>query len=444
MSLPVSLYDELYQQKLTTPAKAVECIADQSNLIMGMGVGMPPALMQAVGDRARAGDFTRLNVYYMHGHNDILTTIFTPENMPYIKPHPLFMSHADRALAKMGNDRGEEWIHFVPCLFHQAGRLMTEAISPDAHIVTVSPMDKSGYFSLGTSPDYSATVIRKAKHVIVEVNENMPRTFGESLVHISDVNNVVEHTTPLMETIIGGSSELDEVIGKIVADQVPDGATIQMGIGGVPNATMRLLEEKNDLGLHSELFSPPMVRLIKKGVLNGRNKALLPYKHVFTLALGDRDMFDFMDNNPSIVGYPVCWVNNPSIIRQNNNLVSVNAAIEVDLSGQVNSEAISGHQFSGTGGQLDFVRGAYASEGGKSFIALHSTAKKGTLSRIVPKLLGGAVTDPRMDVMNVVTEYGMAELKGKSLQQRAAALIEISHPDFRDDLRAEAKKANLL
>ena len=440
----MAYFDDQYQSKLTTPEKAVEVIKDRSNLIMGMGVGQPPALMKAVGERARNGDFTRLDVYYMHGHNDHMKTIFAPENMPYVKPHPLFMSHADRALAKMGHERGEEWIHFVPCLFHQAGRLMTESISPDVHIVTVSPMDKSGHFSLGTSPDYSATVIRKAKHVIVEVNENMPRTFGECLVHISDVHAVVEHTCPLLETIVGSGSKEDEIIGRIIANEVPDGATIQMGIGGVPDATMRFLEEKNDLGLHSELFSPPMVRLIQKGVLNGHNKKLLPYKHVYTLALGDREMFEFMDNNPAVVGYPVSWTNNPSIIRQNNGLISVNAAIEVDLSGQVNSEAIGGHQFSGTGGQLDFVRGAYASEGGKSFIALHSTAKKGTLSRIVPRLLGGAVTDPRMDVMNVVTEFGMAVLKGKSLQQRAAALIEVAHPDFRDELISEAKKTGLL
>ena len=440
----MSMYDDMYQAKLTTPAKAVEAVVDKSNLILGMGVGMPPALMQAVGDRARAGDYSRLNVYYMHGSHASLETLFTPENMPVVKPHPLFMSGHDRQLAKMGYEKGEEWIHFVPCLFHQAGRLMTETISPDVFVVTVSPMDASGHFSLGTSPDYSATVVRKAKHIILEVNEQMPRTFGECLVHISDVDAVVEHNCPLMETIIGGGSELDEVIGKTIAEEVPDGATIQMGIGGVPDAVMRFLEEKNDLGLHSELFSPPMVRLIQKGVLNGRRKTLLPFKHVFTLALGDRAMFDFMDNNPSIVGYPVAWVNNPSIIRQNHSLISVNAAIEVDFSGQVNSEAIGGHQFSGTGGQLDFVRGAYASEGGKSFIALHSTAKKGAVSRIVPKLLGGAVTDPRMDVMNVVTEYGMAKLKGRSLQQRAAALIEIAHPKFREELTAEAKKMGMM
>jgi len=440
----VSIYTDQYAKKLTTPAQAVESIADKSNLILGMGVGMPPALCEAVGDRARAGDFTHLPVYYMHGSADAVETLFTPENIKVVKPHPLFMSGHDRALAKKGYEQGEEWVHFVPCLFHQAGRLMTETISPDTFLVTVSPMDKAGYFSLGTSPDYGATVVRKAKRIIVEVNENMPRTFGECLLHISDIDAVVENTKPLLETIIGSGGQEDDAIGRMIAERIPDGATLQMGIGAVPNAVMGYLSNHKDLGLHSELFSPPMVELIEKGVLNGRQKTLLPYKHVFTLALGDKAMFDFMDNNPSVVGYPVSWVNSPSVIRKNKNMISVNAAIEVDLSGQVNSEAIAGHQFSGTGGQLDFVRGAYDSDGGMSFIALHSTAKKGSISRIVPTLKGGAVTDPRMDVMDIVTEYGIAELKGRSLQQRTRALIDIAHPKFRDELEAEAKKMGML
>ena len=440
----MSYFADQYQQKCKTAEKAVEIIRDRSNLIMGLGVGQPPALMKAIGERARRGDFSQLNVYYMHGNSSHLETIFAPENMAVIKPHPLFMSAADRALAKMGHEKGEEWVHYVPCLFHQAGRLLTEHVVPDVHIVTVSPMDASGHFSLGTNPDYSSLVIRKARHVIVEVNKNMPRTFGECLVHINDVDQVVEHDCPLMETIAGEGSEADQAIGKLIADEVPDGATIQMGIGAVPTETMRHLENKNDLGLHSELFSPPMVKLIKTGVLNGHRKSLLPYKHVFTVALGDREMFDFMDNNPSVVGYPVSFTNSPRIIGQNTNMISVNSAFEIDLAGQVNSETLGQHQFSGVGGQLDFVRGAYVSPGGQSFIALHSTAKKGSLSRIVPRLSGGAVTDPRVDVMNVVTEYGIARLKGKSLQQRAEALIDIAHPEFRDELRSNARKSNLI
>lgn len=438
------LYTDMYEAKTTSAHDAVANIADKSNLILGMGASMPPALMKGIADRAQKGWFTNLNVYYMHATQAAHETLFVPELMNVIKPHPLFMSSHDRSLAKKGYDLGQEWVHFVPCLFHQAGRLLTESITPDCFVVTVSPMDKSGYFSLGTNPDYGATVVRKAKRIIVEVNENMPRTFGECLLHISDVDMVIENHVPLMETIIGGGSPEDDAIGQLIAEKIPDGATLQMGIGSVPNSVMSRLHSHKDLGLHSELFSPPMVDLIKRGVLNGRKKTLLPYKHVYTLALGDRDMFDFMNDNPSIVGYPVSWVNNPSVVRKNENMISVNAAIEVDFTGQVNSEELGGHQFSGTGGQLDFVRGAYAAPGGKSFIALHSTAKKGTVSRIVPHLIGGAVTDPRMDVQYIVTEYGVADMKGRSLQQRARSLINIAHPKFRDELSAEAKKMGMI
>ncbi|SCA55955.1 4-hydroxybutyrate coenzyme A transferase [Candidatus Terasakiella magnetica] len=440
----MSLYADLYEAKKTTAHDAVASIADRSNLILGMSAAMPPALMEAVASRAKQGWFTNLNVYYMHASEAATESLFVPELMHVIKPHPLFMSGHDRQLAKQGYAKGEEWVHFVPCLFHQAGRLLTESISPDCFVVTVSPMDKAGYFSLGTNPDYGATVVRKAKRIIVEVNENMPRTFGESLLHISDIDMIVENSPPLMETIIGGGGVEDEKIAHFIAERIPDGATLQMGIGAVPNSVMGQLESHKDLGLHSELFSPPMVELIKKGVLNGRRKTLMPYKHVYTLALGDRDMFDFMDDNPSIVGYPVAWVNNPSVIRKNENMISVNAAIEVDFTGQVNSESIGGHQFSGTGGQLDFVRGAYAAPGGKSFIALHSTAKKGTVSRITPDITGGAITDPRMDVQYVVTEYGVADMKGRSLQERAQALINIAHPDFREELSRDAHDKGMM
>ena len=441
----MSIYTDLYNEKKATAHDAVASIADRSNLILGMSAAMPPALMEAVASRAKQGWFTKLNVYYMHASEAAIESLFVPELMKVIKPHPLFMSGHDRQLAKQGHDAGEEWVHFVPCLFHQAGRLLTESISPDCFVVTVSKMDKAGYFSLGTNPDYGATVVRKAKRIIVEVNENMPRTFGECLLHISDVDMIVENSPPLMEIPRGGTGGIeDEKIGHYIAERIPDGATLQMGVGAVPNSVMGQLHSHKDLGLHSELFSPPMVDLIKRGVLNGRRKTLMPHKHVFTLALGDREMFDFMDDNPSIVGYPVSWVNNPSVIRKNENMISVNAAIEVDFTGQVNSESIGGHQFSGTGGQLDFVRGAYASPGGKSFIALHSTAKKGTVSRITPTITGGAITDPRMDVQFVVTEYGIADMKGRSLQERAKALIDIAHPNFREELSREAHEMGMM
>lgn len=439
----VSYYANMYQDKLCSAADAAKLVEDRKNLVLGMGTAMPPAIMAAVAERAKKGEFTRLPVYYMHASDAAVKTLLVPELMGVVKPHPLFMSAFDRALAKKGYEVGKEYIHFVPCAFHQAGKLLTEEIGVDCFVVQVSPMDRAGYFSLGTSPDYGATVVRNCKRLIVEVNRNMPRTFGECLLHVSEVDAVVEHTSPLMEAHSKDASVEDEKIAAFIAEQIPDGATLQMGIGGVPNSVMSFLSNHKDLGLHSELFSPAMVDLIKKGVLNGKRKKLFPFKHVYTLALGDREMFDFMNDNPSIVGYPVAWVNNPAVIAKNNDMISVNGAIEVDLTGQIGSEFVAGHQFSGTGGQLDFVRGAYASKGGKSFIALHATAKSGTLSRIVPRL-SGPVTDPRMDTHHVVTEFGLANLKGKSMQQRAELLIGLAAPQFRDELVIEAKKLGLL
>jgi itaconate CoA-transferase len=439
----VAYYDDAYQRKLVDPAQAVAPIKSGTNVILSMGVSQPPALMQAVADRARAGSLENIKVYYMHANEAATKTLLVPDLMETVRPCPLFMSAHDRALAQKGYAAGKNWVHYVPALFFQAPRLLTEHITPDVFLVTVSPMDKAGFFSLGTNSDYGATVMRHARRIIVEVNENMPRVFGESLLHISDVDAVVENHVELMEVAQKGASEEDTVIGRIIAEQIPDGATLQMGIGGVPNSVMEYLSNHNDLGLHSELFSPPMVNLIRKGVLNGRRKTVLPYKHVFTLALGDKDMYEFMDNNPSVVGYPVGWVNNPSVIRKNDSMISVNSAIEVDLTGQINSENLGGREFSGPGGQLDFIRGAYASKGGKSFVALHSTAKKGELSRIVCKL-SGPVTDPRMDSHHVVTEFGCVCLKGLSLAERARALAGIAHPKFRDQLLEEAKASGLF
>ncbi|MGB1027854.1 MAG: acetyl-CoA hydrolase/transferase family protein, partial [Rhodospirillaceae bacterium] len=370
----MSQYEDDYQRKVTTPAEAVSPIKSGSNVILSMGVSQPPALMEALAGRARSGSVEDLKVYYMHASEMAMKTLLVPDLMETVKPCPLFMSGHDRQLANAGLAEGKNWVHYVPCNFHHAPRLLTENISPDVFLVTVSPMDKAGFFSLGTNADYGATVVRHAKRLIVEVNPNMPRVFGESLLHISDIDAVVEHTAPIQEVPDKPFGEADEIIGRHIADQIPDGATLQMGIGGVPAAVMSFLRNHNDLGLHSELFSPPMVDLIKRGVLNGRRKSVLPMKHVFTLALGTRDMYDFMDNNPSIVGYPVGYVNHPAVIRKNDNMISVNAAIEVDLTGQINSESLAGQQFSGPGGQLDFIRGAYAAKGGKSFVALHSTA----------------------------------------------------------------------
>jgi len=432
----------LYDQKRINAESAADYLNDGDNLILGMSVAMPPALMAGVASALHQQQLKSLNLYYMHGTQALCDTLLVPELADQVCPRPLFMSGHDREALKRLNSH--TLMEFVPSTFHQVGRLLTEQIEPHCFMVTVSPMDKHGYFSLGTNADYGASVIRKARKVIVEVNENMPRTFGECSVHISEIDALIENHEPLIEIIGNPASRVDGLIAEHIVERIDDGDTLQMGVGGVPNCVLSFLRNHKNLGLHSELFSPAMVDLIQSGVMNGRLKNWMQHKHVFTLALGDKAMYDFMDDNPSIVGYPASWVNNPSIILKNRNMVSVNSAIEVDLTGQINAEQLAGHPFSGTGGQLDFVRGAYASNGGRSFIALHSTAKKGQISRIVPQLQGGTVTDTRMDTQFVVTEYGCVDLKGKSLPQRAQALIGIAHPDFRHDLDDKARALGLL
>ena len=431
-----------YDEKRLLPGDAVGLLKDSTNLILGMSVAMPPALLKALGEAFAKDQLPPLNIYYMHGTEALADSLLKNELEGKFTPRCLFLSSHDRkAIAGLQNPH---WVEFVPCAFHQVGRLLTRQTEPDCFMVTVSPMDKHGYFSLGTNADYGASVIRKARKVIVEVNPSMPRTFGECSVHISEVDALIESDRALSEVTEPEPSETDQLIARQVAEYIQDGDTLQMGVGGVPAAVARLLGSHKNLGLHSELFSPAIAALIQKGVINGREKRLMQHKHVYTLAIGDRAMYDFMDDNPSVVGYPASWVNNPAVIRKNPNMVSVNSAIEVDITGQINAESIKGTPFSGTGGQLDFVRGAFASHGGRSFIALHSTARKGTLSRIVPELSGGCVTDTRMDAHFVVTEFGCVDLKGLSLPQRARALIDISHPAFRAELEESARSRRLI
>jgi itaconate CoA-transferase len=279
----------------------------------------------------------------------------------------------------------------------------------------------------------------------VEVNKNMPRVFGDALLHISEVDAVVEHTTPLIEFKWPGPKPEDEAIGKLVAELVPDGATLQLGFGGLPNVIAMKLMDHKDLGIHTEVFGPAMVELIRKGAVTGRRKNLHHMKNVFTVAEGTREMYRFMHDNPSMESYPVSYTNNPDVIALNDNMVSINSIIQVDLLGQCNAEFLAGYEYSGTGGQLDYVRGAYNSRGGKSILAFYSTARKGQVSRVAPRLDSGAViTTPRMDVHYLVTEHGAVNLKGKSTRDRALGIISIAHPRFRDSLLREAENMYLL
>lgn len=438
------MYDALYKKKLMSSEQAVQLIDRKCNIAFGMAVSQPPALLEAIANRAKAKDFEELKVYYMHAEEPANNTILQYELMDVIKPHPAFIGSKERALMKQGDANGNrKVIFYVPNSFSHLPRYFRENISLDACVVTVSPMDKSGFFTLGTNNDYTSTAAKTAKKLIVEVNKNMPRVFGDSLVHISQVTAIVENDAPLVALNPRAPLPEDEKIGEAIAKLIPDGATIQMGVGGVPDAVCKYLTKHNDLGIHSELLSPGMVELIKQGVVTGRRKKLNHGKHVFTLALGNKEMYDYMDNNPSMESYPVDYVNNPSIIAQNDNVISVNALIEIDLYGQVNAESIHERQFGGPGGQNDFVRGAYLSNGGKSILAFESTAKQGKISKIVPKITD-VVTDLRIDTQYVATEFGIVNLKGLSSNERARQLISIAHPNFRDQLTEAAKGLHLL
>jgi itaconate CoA-transferase len=433
---------EDYAAKLTTPAKAVEGIADGSILCLALAVGMPGGLARAVADRILAGNLKDLNLYYQHSMKYSEETLIRPEVLSKVDARVFFMGDPDRKMVQIGLKEGRKYLSYVPVNFSQIPRALTEHIRVNTFLVTVSPMDASGHFSLGTNNDYASTVLRHCDRVVVEVNRNMPRVFGDSLVHVSEVHAIVENHAPLVQVPYKDPDEDSMKIGKCIAEQIPDGATLQLGIGNLPNAVAQLLGNRNDLGIHSELFSHALMRLVKSGVANGRKKTLHPRKHVFTFSIGDDELYQFINDNPSMESYASSYVNNIDIIAQHDNMMSVNTAVEVDLYGQVNGEFINGHQYSGSGGQFDFVKGASFAKGGKSFIGLKAAAKNGTISSIVPHVQ--MATDTRMDVEHIVTEYGCVNLRGRSTRERALALISIAHPNFRDELTKHAKSINLI
>ena len=433
---------EDYAAKLTTPAKAVEGIANGSTLCLALAVGMPGGLAKAVADRVLAGNLKDLNLYYQHSMKYSEETLIRPEVLSKVDARCFFMGDPDRKMVALGISEGRKYLSYVPINFSNIPRALTEHIRVNTFLVTVSPMDASGHFSLGTNNDYASTVLRHCDRVVVEVNRNMPRVFGDSLVHVSEVQAIVENHAPLVNVPYKDPDEDSMKIGKCIAEKIPDGATLQLGIGNLPNAVALLLENHNDLGIHSELFSHAFVRLVKSGVANGRKKTLHPRKHVFTFAIGDDEVYQFINDNPSMESYASSYVNDIHIIAEHDNMMSVNTAIEVDLYGQVNGEFVNGHQYSGSGGQFDFVKGASFSKGGKSFIGLKSAAKNGTISCIVPRVQ--MATDTRMDVEHIATEYGCVNLRGRSTRERALALISIAHPNFRDELMKHAKSINLI
>jgi itaconate CoA-transferase len=436
------VYETEYRSKLTTPDNAIELVPEQGTLSMGMAVSEPPALLEALERRIQAGTIKELKVYYSHSVTTAARTILKYEYLNVIKPHPFFPTAFERQLMQQGRGENRSAIFFMPGNFSAMPAILA-AIGIDVFIVQVTPMDKGGFFSCGTNADYTIPTARNAKRLIVEVNPRMPRTFGDSTIHISEVAAIVENDSPLAEFSSKPPSPTDAVIGKLVANLVPERATLQIGIGSVPNAVCAALANHRDLGVHTELMTPALAALIKCGAVTNRYKNLRRYKSVFTFAGGDGEFYEFLDDNSGMEAYSVDFVNDPYVIAHNDRVVSISAFLEIGLDGQVNSEAIGGLQYSAPGGQLDFVRGAQLSAGGKSILCAHSTACHGTVSRIVPAI-HGPVTDPRAEVQFVVTEQGVADLRGKSVPARAEALIEIADPRFRGELLRAAQNLGYL
>ena len=437
-------FADTYESKLTTPAEAVAAIPSDSSMAMGMAMAAPPALLKALAERARAGAVEALRLYYFEATSIAADTVLAYDLVDRIHPYCMFMTKADRATVKQGLTEDRKVLRYVPNTFHQAPRLMIEEIGIETFVCTVSPMDQHGYMTFGIGNDYSSKVGRAAKRLIVEVNRHMPRVLGSGAqIHVSEVSAIVEHDAPLLELPVRGGGAEEEAISRTIADMVPDGACLQMGVGALPNLVCAALGGRSDLGIHTEALCPGLVDLTLAGNVTNRRKHLNGGKTVYTFAMGQKAMYDFLDDNPSVESWPVDYVTNPFVIAQNDDVVSINGTIEIDLTGACNSEYMLGHQFSASGGQLDFVRGAYASKGGKSIIAATSTAAHGKVSRIVPRL-GGPVTTPRIDTHWIVTEHGKANMKGRSSTERAQALIGLAHPRFRDELTEAAKQQHLL
>ncbi len=333
---------------------------------------------------------------------------------------------------------------FIPNHLHLSAKHRLGYKKPNIFMTTVSPMDRHGYFSLSLSLTYELEFLKAADIVIFEVNENYPKTYGDTFVHIRDVDYLYESNRPVPELPIVEPSDKDMIIGGYISELVDDGSTIQLGIGGIPNAVAKSLENKKDLGIHTEMFTDGMVDLYKAGAITNKRKSIHKEKAITTFALGSKKLYDFIDDNPGIELRRGAYTNDPYVIGQNYKMVSINTSLQVDLTGQVCSESLGHVQYSGTGGQADTAIGAQMSSGGKSIIALYSTAKRDTISTIVPLLTeGAAVSLSRNDVDCVVTEYGVAYLKGREIRQRVDNLIAIAHPDFREEIKKKADELML-
>ena len=427
---------ELYKQKLVAVDDAPGFLRDGDTLIVPTGAAEPPELLTALSaQRHRFRDITVHQILAMrrYGYLDA-------ETVEHVRHVALFYGGATRAGGQQG------WVDFIPNYFSEIpAQIRRGRIAADAVFSLASPMDAEGYFSLSLGTDYTMAAIERARAVVLEVNPHVPYAHGNCRVHVSQVAAVVESETPIIEVGLPAIGPVQAAIGKYVADMIDDGSTLQIGFGGIPDAVVMQLVSKRDLGIHTEMIGDGILSLVECGAVNCERKNYLPGKIIATFALGSRKLYQFMHRNPMLEMHPVDYTNDPALAGRNDKLVSINATLQIDLLGQCGSESLGSLPYSGTGGQSDFVRAANRSQGGKSFITLPSSAKDGRISRIVPVLAPGThVTTSKNDIDHVVTEHGVAQLRGKSAKQRAQALIGIADPAFRDELRAQARAIHLL
>lgn len=421
----------IYQARLTSAAEAVGAVNSGNRVVVGHAAGAPQELLKALvaqKDRLRGVEMVHMLCLGDGG--------YLAEGMEeHFRFNGIFVGSNNRKAVEEG--RGD----YTPCFFHEFPSLFEKQLPVDVALIQVTRPNADGFCSFGVSCDYTKPGAERAKIVIAEANARMPFIGGDNLIHVSQLTHIVETSIPILELPLPKIGETERRLGEFCATLIEDGSTLQLGIGAIPDAVLMFLKDKKNLGIHSEMFSDGLIDLVELGVVNGSQKSIHKGELVATFLMGSQRLYDFVDNNPSVKMYPVSHVNHPTVVMQNSKMVSLNSCIEVDLMGQVGSESIGLKQFSGVGGQVDFVRGASMAVGGKSIIAVPSTAAGGKVSRIVPFLAqGAAVSTSRNDVDYIVTEYGIAHLKGRTLRQRAQSLIAIAHPDFRDGLQEEFER----
>lgn len=429
-------HQEKYQQKLVDADTAVSHIKSGDSIYVGGGAGVPQVLINALMNRSE--ELKDVNLIHVLHFGE--APYADPKYQKSFRHNALFIGKNMRKVVQSGHaDFTTVFLSEIPYLFRE------KYIPLDFAFVQLSTPDEHGFCSFGVEVGTTKPAAEMAQTIIAEINPRMPRTHGDSFINIREVDIIVEVDYPLPEAPQGGSSPVHERIGKIIAEMIPNGATLQMGIGSIPDAVLKNLYNHKDLGVHTELFSDGVVDLVEEGIITGAKKTIHTGKVIAGFLFGSQKLYEFLDDNPIIEIHPTDYVNDPFIIAQNDNMVSINSAIQVDLTGQVCADSIGTKFFSGVGGQLDFIRGAARSKGGKPIIALPSTAKNDTISRIVPVLDPGAgVTTTRNDVNYIVTEHGIAALFGKTIRERAKALIAIADPKFRDELEEKAREFHYL